>query len=218
VLCKLPFEEKWYTDRGCHATFVGHPFFDETSRHELDRQFLDSLPSGASELLVTILPGSRTQEVKSNLPSFLHTVAEVRRVVPHARFAIAAFSSKLATLASQLVSESGQPVEVFTAKTPELIQAATCCMACSGSVSLELLAYEKPTVILYQVSPTALFAQRFFRTVKYITLVNLLACDNPFPAKVTIFDPDAAGAENVPFPEYLTAGDKSPEMATHLSR
>ena len=24
LLCKLPFEEKWYKDRGCHATYVGH--------------------------------------------------------------------------------------------------------------------------------------------------------------------------------------------------
>lgn len=217
VLCKLPFEEKWYKDRGCHATYVGHPFFDETSRHALDETFLASLQLGESEPLVTILPGSRTQEVKSNLPSFLRTVTEVRRQVPNARFAIAAFNGKQAALSRQMVDESGERVDVYTTKTPELIQAATCCLACSGSVSLELLAYARPTVILYHVSPTALFAQRFIRTVKYITLVNLLACENPFPDKVITFDPDAPGAEDIPFPEYLTSGDKSPAMAAHLA-
>ena len=25
VLCKLPFEEEWYRQRGCNATHVGHP-------------------------------------------------------------------------------------------------------------------------------------------------------------------------------------------------
>ena len=32
VLCSLPFEEEWFRDRGCHATFVGHPYFDEVRR------------------------------------------------------------------------------------------------------------------------------------------------------------------------------------------
>lgn len=217
VLCKLPFEESWYKDRGCQAMYVGHPFFDETSRHELDEHFLAGLHLSEVEPLVTILPGSRTQEVKGNLPSFLRTAAEVRRQVPRVRFAVAAFNDAQAALAHQMIAASGEQIEVFTAKTPELIQAAKCSLACSGSVSLELLAYEKPTVILYQISPAALFAQSFFRTVKYITLVNLLASENPFPKKVTTFDPDAPGAENIPFPEYLTSGDKSRAMAAHLT-
>ncbi len=218
VLCKLPFEEAWYRQRGCHAVYVGHPFFDATSRHELDQSFLDRLQLDVAEPLVTILPGSRTQEVKGNLPAFLRTVTKVRRQVPRARFAIAAFSDAQAELAREMVDTSGEHVEVYAAKTPELIEASTCCMACSGSVSLELLAYEKPAVILYQVSAVALFAQQFFRTVQYITLVNLLACENAFPDKITVFDPDAPGAEKIPFPEYLTAGDKSAALAGHLTR
>jgi len=217
VLCKLPFEESWYQQRGCQATYVGHPFFDETSRHTLDEAFLTSLRLNDKRPLVTILPGSRTQEVKSNLPSFLRTVTEIRRHVPHARFAVAAFNGKQALLARRLIFERGAAVEVFTNQTPELIQAATCCLACSGSVSLQLLAYEKPTVILYQVNSVALFAQQFIRKVQYITLVNLFACADPFPAKVTVYDPDAPGAENVPFPEYLTSVDKSAAMAAHLT-
>jgi len=217
VLCKLPFEEKWYRDRGCDSTYVGHPFLDETSGPDLDEHFLASLQLAETQPLVAILPGSRAQEVKVNLPSFLQTVAEVQRQVPNVRFVVAAFDGKQAAMARQFVTESGQSVEVFASKTPELIHAATCCLACSGSVSLELLAYERPTVILYRVSPLALFAQSFFRKAKYITLVNLLASENAFPDKVTTFDPDAPGAENIPFPEYLTSGDKSPEMAAHIT-
>src|SRR5580704_6094528 len=41
VLCSLPFEEPWYRQRGCHATFVGHPYFDEVWRRDLDQAFLD---------------------------------------------------------------------------------------------------------------------------------------------------------------------------------
>ena len=55
------------------------------------------------------------------------------------------------------------------------MHSAACAMACSGSVSLELLHYAVPTVILYWISRPAYFVQGLFRKSKYITLVNLLA-------------------------------------------
>jgi lipid-A-disaccharide synthase len=217
VLCKLPFEEDWYGQRGCRATFVGHPFFDETHQREIDPQFVTSLRS-QGEQLVTILPGSRTQEVQANLPSFLDTAALLRDRLPQVRFVIAAFNEKLAAIAEEQLSGRDLPIEVHVAKTPELISAADACLACSGSVSLELLHHEKPTVILYCVTPAAYVGQRILRRVKYITLVNLLASRDPFPRDLSTYDPDAQAAERVPFPEYLTFRDVTERMANHLVR
>ena len=45
VLCKLPFEEAWYRDRGCNATFVGHPYFDQLRAEQLDAKFIDAAAS-----------------------------------------------------------------------------------------------------------------------------------------------------------------------------
>ena len=79
ALCKLPFEEKWYRDRGCDAKYVGHPFFDELVSHQADKTFIDAMQNGEGPL-VTILPGSRTQEVESQLPWFLKAVEEIKAV------------------------------------------------------------------------------------------------------------------------------------------
>ncbi|MFV1967327.1 MAG: lipid-A-disaccharide synthase, partial [Pirellulaceae bacterium] len=184
VLCKLPFEARWYGERGCRATYVGHPYFDETQRRKIDTEFVNGLRAGQHPL-VTILPGSRTQEVRANLASFLDTAACVRDQVPHVRFAIAAFNDKLASVAREPLEDLDLPIEIHVSKTPELIYAADACLACSGSVSLELLYHEKPTVILYRVTWAAYIAQRLLRSVKYITLVNLLASSNPFPGDLS---------------------------------
>ncbi len=217
VLCKLPFEEPWFRERGCNATYVGHPYFDQLSEQTLDRQFLgeQTKPDGP---LVTILPGSRSQEVASNLHWFLKAAGIVHREVPTARFAIASFSEKHATAARAAARESGLPVEVFVGRTQELIVAGDCAMACSGSVSLELLYYTTPAVVLYWITRFAYRVQTFFRRVRYITLVNLLAVDDLCPGGDIRFDPDAPGAEDVPFPEYLTSEDKSENMAAHVVR
>ena len=215
VLCSLPFEQAWFHERGCNATFVGHPFFDEVGHQELDEEFIErfQLQSGP---LVVILPGSRTQEVQSNLQWFLKAAKQVCDRVPNVRIAIASFKSSQAAMAQRMVVASGLPIEVHAGKTPELIRLADCCMAVSGSVSLELLNATKPTVILYWISRAAYFAQGFFRKVKYITLVNLLATDELFPEDVTPFDPAQEDADRVLFPEYLTCEDKSSQIAAHV--
>jgi lipid-A-disaccharide synthase len=216
VLCKLPFEQRWFHERGCRATYVGHPYFDEMEQQQLDRDFLARYGARPGTL-VTILPGSRTQEVADNLRWLLKAAAAVYARVPQARFAIAAFREDQAETARAAVAESGLPIDVFAGRTPELIHLAHCTMACSGSVSLELMHHAKPTVILYWV-PRMFFwlVQRYLIKVKYVTLVNLLADPEPFADRPTPFDPQAPGAERVPFPEYPTWQDKSEQIAAHL--
>jgi lipid-A-disaccharide synthase len=215
VLCALPFEARWFADRGCRATLVGHPFFDEVEREPLDAQFLHA-QADASRPLVTILPGSRTQEVTHNLKYFLQAARLIAQQVPQARFAIAAFKPHQAEMAAAAVKAAGLDIPVFVGRTPELIHLADCCLATSGSVSLELLHQTKPTAILYWISPLAYQVQRHFRKVKYITLVNLLAAEDVFSGDTAPYDPAAPDADRVLFPEYLTCQDKSRQLAAHL--
>jgi lipid-A-disaccharide synthase len=215
VLCSLPFEQTWFAERGCRATFVGHPYFDEVRRQQLDQAFLARQRDQAGPL-VTLLPGSRTQEVTANLKHLLRAAALIRARVPQARFAVAAFKLHQAHLARELVDRSGLPAEVFVRRTPELIQLAECCLAVSGSVSLELLYQAKPTAILYWIGPLAYWLQGRFRRVKYITLVNLLAAREIFPPVVRPYDPQHPDSAEVLFPEYLTCEDKSAALAGHV--
>ncbi len=216
VLCKLPFEEAWFRQRGCNATFVGHPYFDELRAQQLDAAFVEQQKSSSGPL-VTLLPGSRTQEVRSNLPELLKAAKLVRTQVPTARFAIAAYKPQQQDQIADLVSASGLEVEVHVGRTAELIHTAKCCMACSGSVSLELLYHERPSVILYQVSRLGYFAQSIFRKVRYITLVNLLTAENPFgDGSAGIYDPLDPRDQHVLMPEYLTYKDRSTNLAWHV--
>ncbi|HID78766.1 MAG TPA: hypothetical protein EYP56_22575, partial [Planctomycetaceae bacterium] len=123
-----------------------------------------------------------------------------------------------AALVRRQAAAAGLPLEVHVGRTPELIHLAQCCLAVSGSVSLELLYHTKPTVVLYQISPAGYFVQRFFRKSKYITLVNLLAESDPLAEPVRPFDQRHDEAAQALFPEYLTAGDCSEQIAQHLVR
>ena len=131
---------------------------------------------------------------------------------------MAAFKEKHAELAKAAIRRSGFPadkIEVHVGRTPELIEGATCCLAVSGSVSLELLHHAKPTAILYRVSRLMFWIQKFFRRVRYITLVNLLTTDELFPEEVGIYTPGDPADEHVLMPEYLSCEDCSGALAGH---
>ena len=220
VLCKLPFEEDWFRSRDCNATFVGHPYFDQLRNETLDESFIAQCKEKEGPL-ITILPGSRTQEVRHNLKWFLRAACHVNDAIPAARFAVASFKDSQAEWARELIAQNGLSIEVFVGRTAELICASQCTMACSGSVSLELLYHRKPTVILYWVPRWFYVLIKSFSPllqfrVKYFTLVNMLA-DEPFAKRLRHFDANR-GAWNVPFPEFVTCGDKSPQIAQHLIR
>jgi lipid-A-disaccharide synthase len=215
VLCKLPFEVAWYRDRGCNAMFVGHPYFDQLRTEQLDAAFVERLKAKSGPL-VAILPGSRTQEVKGNVAYFLKAAKLVHTRLPNARFAVASFKPSQAEFVGQLLKDSDLPIEVHVGRTAEIIHAADCAMAVSGSVSLELLYHAKPTVILYHISHFAYFVQKFFRKVRYITLVNLLTATDLFPKKVATYNPGDPVDAHVLMPEYLTCQDKSELVANHV--
>ncbi|QDU87863.1 Glycosyl transferase [Pirellulimonas nuda] len=215
VLCKLPFEEAWYRERGCNATYIGHPYFDELRGQRLDGAFV-AARAQQEPPLVTILPGSRSQELDWNLTGLLDAAREVARRRPDTRFAIAAFREDHAQRARELALKNQLSIEVHSGKTAELIAAAACCMAVSGSVSLELLFHAKPAVILYRISRVGFFVQRQLRRVRYITLVNLLTAKELFPKEVGVYDPANPEDAHVLMPEYLTCEDRSPQIAEHV--
>ena len=217
VLCKLPFEVDWFAKHNCQATYVGHPYFDQLANQTCDQQFLNGLRTDSPSLL-TLLPGSRDQEVEQNLPLMLSTARVIKDEVPGVRIAIACFNEAQYEMAQQQLTDHQVQADLFTGRTPELMQAATVCLACSGSVSMELLYHRKPTVIVYKVSRLAIIVQAFLLRTKFITLVNLIATRDIRRTSWWPYDPDGADVERAVMPEYMTAGDPSNRMAAHAVR
>lgn len=186
--------------------------FDKSSQNEDFRPIL------------TILPGSRNQEVSANINEMLNAVEKTMIAVPNLRPMIAAFKETQAEQIRYELTKRCLSIPVFVGRTSELMNAATCCLAVSGSVSMELLAHKKPAIIYYRVSRLGFFIQRFFRRVKYITLVNLLAVDHFYHAslfyekKVHFIPAELSEQEKemAMFPEFLTSKDKSDQVARQL--
>ena len=188
VLSALPFEHEWLAQRGVASTYIGHPYFDELAAQRLDEGFIAAERSRPGRI-VGILPGSRNQEVTMNVREMLRAAAIVRRSVPDVRFLLAAFNDYQAGIASVAVSRARVPADVHVGRTAEIIELAECCVAVSGSVSLEMMYRRTPAVIVYRMKRLALKIARKLVKIPFITLVNLLANEELYPEFPTDRDP-----------------------------
>ncbi len=220
VLSALAFEHDWFTEHGVRSTLVGHPFFDE-----LDTSARRHAPTvgNAARPLVLLLPGSRGQEIEGTLGTLVTAAARVHQEVPAATFAIGALherhARRIGEMLATMPAAGGLGIEVHAGRTRSLIREATAAIACSGSVSLELLEARVPTVIVYRISGFAYVVQSWLRRARFITLVNLLACREPIgpprpvvlaPRGVPLADPEAV------YPEYLAVADPTERVAGHV--
>lgn len=265
VLCKLPFEKQWFEERGCQATYVGHPFFDQLDSQEYDEAFIEafkkrthvggstwldnfanepteayalprvpvkgcltprfdavefkpeistSLPNAPKTLL--LLPGSRNREVRDNLPGMLRSAQVATTYVEGLRVVIGFFNQKQCDESKELVKSHEMDCEMYVERSPELMKSADVCIACSGSVSLELMYHRLPTVIVYKVSRVSRVMEKVLIRARYITLVNLLRARKINRDGIRSYNPDAENAEKVPMPEYLFSGDRSANVAKRI--
>lgn len=199
VLCTLPFEQKWYLERGVRAHYVGHPYFDELPHQTLDTRFLDAQLRPGAEI-VGLLPGSRAQEVTRNLSTLARTAGLVQRERPNARFLVACYKpAHKAQIDAYLKKLPELPVETHVGRTPEIIELSRACVAVSGSVGLELFYRLKPSAIVYRIGKLDMTIARPFINSPFISLVNLLA-------------------ERELYPEFLTDRCEAPAVAQHVLR
>jgi lipid-A-disaccharide synthase len=180
VLCTLPFEEKWYRQRGVESHYIGHPYFDELHERKLDEAFL-AAQRARPGTIIALLPGSRRQELKHNFGPIIEAARILHARRPEVRFLAACLRPDHAHTIEERLRGESLPIEVHAGRTAEIIHLAHSAIAKSGSVSLEMLYHGTPAVVVYQVPRAEELLGRLIIHCQYASLVNLLLDKPLFP-------------------------------------
>jgi lipid-A-disaccharide synthase len=178
ALVIFPFEEKFYRERGVHATFVGHPLaelpYPSVERGDYARQFkLDP-----AKPWITLMPGSRVKEVRMNLPTMLEAAAMLRSgyeyVLPVAP-----------TLDRRFLQEliGQQNVTLVPEALPALFHSRAGIVA-SGTATVEAAMMNLPFVMVYRVSGLTYLLGKPRVKVPRFAMVNLIAGEEVVPELV----------------------------------
>ncbi len=216
VLTALPFEDRWFRSRHVPTQYVGHPYFDELAQQRLDPNFVSEQRRKSGQI-VAVLPGSRNGEIAANFTMMLAAAIQINASCPDTRFVVAAFSEAHAeTIRGIIAANCGStlPVEIYSGRTPEIIELANACIAVSGSVSLEIMFRAKPAIIVYRLKPFSMWLARRLIKLPSFTLVNLLAEEMLFPEIATSRDESDRIARQVL--EWLDNPESRAKLITRL--
>ena len=175
VLCLLPFEPALLREKGVEAVFVGHPIADEQAP-----EGSGSRPAARKgDLLVALLPGSRSSEISRIGPPIARAAAWIAERRPGVRFSTAAASPQGREQFDAILRRFAPGVEVRRASgtARDLLKTADLAAAASGTVTMEAMVCGCPLVAVYRVMPLTAWIARVFRLLKtpYVALPNILA-------------------------------------------
>ncbi|KAM0861732.1 hypothetical protein ACQ4PT_045696 [Festuca glaucescens] len=193
MLCILPFEEEICRLNGLPATYVGHPLLDDAAGLNVDPE----LPSDKSvhqrsaeafrleyglspdATILTMLPGSRMQEVARMLPIFLrtvqhlsHTLNELSLVIPVAphRDVKTYVENVVRSVPFSVVLIPGGSLE----KRYGAFNASKAALCTSGTAVMELMLAKLPCVVAYQAHFITECFIHLRKKINFISLPNIL--------------------------------------------
>ena len=173
MLCIFPFEEKYYRDRGVAAEFVGHPQVDDVQATRSREEFAARYDMDPTKPIVALLPGSRRNELKYNLPTMLEASRLIAAKQP-AQFALALAP---ALRPAELVpfAQADMPVHLVEDETYNALAAADAAIVSSGTATVEAALLGVPMVVVYRLAPTTAFLLRRLVRTPFFSMVNLIA-------------------------------------------
>ncbi len=173
----LPFEEKFFSQRGFSVFTMGHPLLDSysekypfaASHGRREGVFNDR----TSTLTIGLIPGSRRQELRHLLPVLKVTTQALAGHLGERPLKILVSVAPGIDPLEVTRALEGQ-VEVSKAPLPEILPRVDLALVCSGTASLETALAGVPHEVVYKTNPFDYMLARRLVKVPYIALSNLI--------------------------------------------
>lgn len=172
ALCIFPFEVDFYRRAGVNAEFIGHPLVDFVKPSMSREQFLSECGLDASRPVVALLPGSRQNELRHNLPDLLASARQIARQHAGTQFLVALAPGH--TVEAQAIA-ADKTVRCVVGVTYDAVASADAAVVASGTATVETALLGTPMVVVYRVAPVTALVLRALVTTNHFAMPNLVA-------------------------------------------
>lgn len=160
----LPFEKDYFKRKhNIKSNFFGHPLMDDLNNFKLKK-----IPS--KKPIISILPGSREQEVLK----ILNEILNICKYFPNYKFIIAGVKHIKKETYNKIISEKNYNVELIYGKTYDIISSSKVSIVASGTATLETALLNTPQIVCYKTTKLNILLARIFVKVRFVSLVNLI--------------------------------------------
>ena len=175
LLTLLPQEPKYFTPYKLETEFVGHPVIESEVSQGDGKAFRKKYHIAENQKIISLLPGSRHNEVEKLLPVFLDAARELYEKDNKICFAISTVRT-VANKVKSMVNQTHLPIVVAESEQDRYnaFNASSAAIAASGTVALELAICNVPHIIAYKVSPLTALILKHFMHIQFVNLSNIL--------------------------------------------
>lgn len=174
MLTLLPFEARFYEEKGVPVRFVGHTLAD-TIPLQADRAAARAELGLADGPLVALMPGSRGGEVGRLGALFFDAAERLMALKPGVRFVLPCASPQRRAQIETLLEGRNLPLTLLDGQSHLALAACDAVLIASGTATLEALLYKRPMVVAYRLAPLTFWILKRMVKSPYISLPNLLA-------------------------------------------
>ena len=174
MLTLLPFEARFYEEKGVPVRFVGHTLAD-TIPLQSDREAARAQLGLGEGPLVALMPGSRGGEVGRLASVFFDAAERLQVLKPGVRFVLPCASPQRRTQIEALLEGRNLPLTLLDGQSHLALAACDAVLIASGTATLEALLYKRPMVVAYRLAPLTFWILKRMVKSPYISLPNLLA-------------------------------------------
>jgi len=186
VLSILPFENKIYERHNIPFQYVGNPLLDEVPLKLTQSEAKAHLQIDPQQRVLTVLPGSRHNEIRLQLDLFAESVQAFIKRIPGSDPKPLILIPAAQIINPALIEEAfqsrlpGIAVKVVKGQSHVCIKAAQAALIKSGTSTLEAALLQVPMVLAYHSSRSAEWVFRHIvRYRGFVGLVNLFLEPNP---------------------------------------
>lgn len=175
MLCILPFEVEFYKKHNYKVHYVGNPTVDAIEAREFKNESFDDFVKSNNlphKPIISLLAGSRKQEIKGNLNAMLEAV---KTYADGYQFIVAGAPGIDSDFYKKII-KSEYNYTVLSNQTYRILSQSDAALVTSGTATLETALLNVPQVVCYQM-PAPKLSQWAFKNIlhiPYISLVNLI--------------------------------------------
>jgi lipid-A-disaccharide synthase len=181
LFCMFKKEEQIFYKLDIQCSYLGNPLIEKVLKTRVYKH-TKKIKQNSKNFKCLLLPGSRDSEIKYILPVYISLIKnhklkqKVEWIIPTTKFHFDEVTKKIKNLSCKNIVNV-----VVLEENYELLKNADIAIACSGTITLELVLLRIPTIAVYKTDILSAFLGKLMVNFKNVILPNFLLGEPSIP-------------------------------------
>ncbi len=187
LICLFPFEVDFFRKKGMDTHCFGHPLIDIAHPSQSKSEVFKKWDLDTGKRLVSLLPGSRRNEILRHFPLLLTIADRLYEKQPDVQFAIPLAPTVSKEEIQGQLTHSNAVIKIIEDDTYNIVGHSDFAAVASGTATLETALLQTPLLIYYKISAFTYVIAKYILRIKAVGLPNIVSGKEIVPELIQYF-------------------------------